>query len=64
MKDPSKPDGEACNQDGTLKDASELEWPDSPTQPSAFGFQDEMWDHQSTVNNNELGTFREVSYLS
>ena len=26
-----KPDGEACNPDGTLKDASEMEWPDSPS---------------------------------
>jgi hypothetical protein len=30
-KDCSKPDGEACRDDGTLKDASELEWPDSPS---------------------------------
>jgi hypothetical protein len=33
LKDSTKPDGEACNTDGTLKDASELQWPDSPTQP-------------------------------
>ncbi len=38
-KDHTKPDGEACNDDGTLKEASELEWPDSPTAPIAFGFQ-------------------------
>jgi hypothetical protein len=31
LKDPSKPDGDACHDDGTLKDASELEWPDSPS---------------------------------
>ena len=28
--DISKPEGDAC--DGTLKDASEMEWPDSPTE--------------------------------
>ena len=30
-KDYSKPDGEACRDDGTLKDASKLEWPNSPS---------------------------------
>jgi hypothetical protein len=64
MKYPSKRDGEACNQDRTLKDVSKLEWPDSPTQLIASGFQDEMWDHQNTVNNIELGTFRAVRNLS
>ena len=29
-KDMSKPDGEACNADGTLKDATEIEWINSP----------------------------------
>ena len=31
LKDFSKPDGDACNEDGTLKDASEMDWPDSPS---------------------------------
>ena len=30
QKDITKPDGEACNADGTLKDASEIEWLHSP----------------------------------
>ena len=30
-KDHTKPDGEACWDDGMLKDASEMEWPDSPS---------------------------------
>ena len=30
QNDPQKPDGDAHNPDGTLKDASEMEWPDSP----------------------------------
>ena len=30
--DKSKPEGDACHEDGTLKDASELDWPDSPTE--------------------------------
>lgn len=30
QKDITKPDGEACNEDGTLKDASEMEWLNSP----------------------------------
>ena len=59
LKDPSKPDGEACNNDGTLKDASELEWPDSPSQPSAFGFQNEtegMWDYWNLDNASRAST--------
>jgi hypothetical protein len=31
LKDSSKPDGDACRDDGTLKDASELDWPNSPS---------------------------------
>jgi hypothetical protein len=31
MKDPSKPDGEAVNADGSLKDANQIKWVDSPT---------------------------------
>lgn len=30
QKDVTKPDGEACNNDGTLKDASEITWLHSP----------------------------------
>jgi hypothetical protein len=32
FKDFDMPDGDACRPDGTLKDASEMEWPDSPTE--------------------------------
>ena len=31
LMDTSKPVGDACREDGTLKEASEMEWPDSPT---------------------------------
>jgi hypothetical protein len=31
QKDTSKPDGEACNDDGTLKDASQMDWINSPS---------------------------------
>lgn len=31
MKDVSKPDGEACNPDGTLKDAEDIGWVNSPS---------------------------------
>ena len=32
QKDTSKPDGEACRADGTLKDADEMEWPNLPSE--------------------------------
>ena len=35
LKDMSKPDGEACNEDGTLKEVSEMDWQNSPTHLSA-----------------------------
>jgi len=31
LKDAGKPDGEACNDDGTLEEESEMDWLDSPT---------------------------------
>ena len=34
MKDPSKPDGEAVNADGSLKDAHQINWLNSPTDES------------------------------
>ena len=33
FKDMSKPDGDACREDRTLKDACEMDWPDSPSEP-------------------------------
>lgn len=35
--DTSKPVGDACREDGTLKDASEMEWPNSPTELTWHG---------------------------
>ena len=32
FKDGMMPDGDACRPDGTLKDASEMEWPNSPSE--------------------------------
>jgi hypothetical protein len=32
IMDTSKPVGDACREDGTLKDASEMDWPNSPTE--------------------------------
>ena len=59
LKDPTKPDGEACNNDRTLKNASELEWLDSPSQPNTFGYREEtegVWDHWNVDNDNALRT--------
>lgn len=32
MRDMTKPVGDACHDDGTLKDADELVWPESPSE--------------------------------
>lgn len=43
----AKPDGEACREDGTLKDASELEWPNSPSElESSTAKYDSEWDER------------------
>ena len=65
--DPTKPVGEACNENGTLRETSELEWPDSPTEPNAFEFHGvdsnmsnawdlengNVWDTWNLENSNE-----------
>lgn len=58
LKDQTKPDGEACNEDGTLKDATELEWPDSPTQPGQPNILDNnsVWDYWNLDKNNARKT--------
>ena len=32
LKDGTMPDGDACRPDGTLKDARQMEWPNSPSE--------------------------------
>ena len=34
----SKPDGDACRDDGTLKDVSKMEWPNSPSDSNLHNF--------------------------
>ena len=37
-KDYSKPDGDASQDDGTLKDVSKMEWPNSPSDSNLHNF--------------------------
>ena len=45
-----KPDGDVCNLDGTLKDASEMEWPDSPSATATVA----LWSPPTKQNIDEL----------
>ena len=45
--DTSKPVGDACREDGTLKDAGEMEWPDSPT-----GYNQSLLSQRSPFDDN------------
>ena len=58
-KDYSKPDGDACRDDGTLKDASEMEWPNSPSDsnPHDFNLGEEnvILKRKSPDNEDDLG---------
>jgi hypothetical protein len=47
--DNSKPVGDACREDGTLKDASELDWPDSPTEYNRAIIEDHFPDNGSEL---------------
>ena len=58
FKDTSKPDGDACREDGTLKDASEMDWADSPSEPH-FGEYPDL-DGNARHEDSDL----ELSYLS
>jgi hypothetical protein len=51
-KDTTKPDGDACREDGTLKEADEMVWPNSPSDEvkvQASGFKD--GDEQNDLPN-------------
>ena len=52
----SKPDSDACREDGTLKDASEMEWPNSPSEPN---FQD---DSESVLSYMSKGKKRKQDF--
>lgn len=45
--DTSKPEGDACRKDGTLKDASEMDWPDSPTEHNRALIEDQFHNNGS-----------------
>ena len=60
FKDSSKPDGDACNDDSTLKDASELEWPDSPSENKTTSNSDPIdSDHDFALDSEHLDQLNE-----
>ena len=58
MKDPSKPDGEAVNADGSLKDANQIQWVNSPSEefhlPIPSPNEEDMGDVAETGEKQEL----------
>ena len=60
FKDSSKPDGDACCEDSTLKDVSEMEWPNSPSETD---FRDDTnLDGNSHRETSEDSTLSYMSY--
>jgi hypothetical protein len=60
LKDASRPwEGEACNADGTLKDASEMQWVNSPSQitPVQSG-QKRGYDFEAVNDSDDSGDER------
>ena len=53
LMDTSKPIGDACREDGTLKDANEMDWPDSPTQ----------FDHHQALIEEQFRELEDVTEL-
>ena len=50
--DKSKPVGDACRKDGMLKDVSEMDWPDSPTEYNPQ-HEDEFHNNVALLTRNE-----------
>lgn len=65
LKDASKPEGEACNPDGTLKDADKMEWPNSPSDlapaPFANRNEDVLHDLDDETDDGRVTKRRRVS---
>ena len=53
FKDTSMPDGDACREDGTLKDASEMEWPNSPSESAPSFREPSVLSYLSNVSNGK-----------
>jgi hypothetical protein len=54
--DKSKPVGDACRVDGTLKDASEMDWPDSPTDYNRALIKDQFRDNRNDLEQLPLSS--------
>ena len=52
-QDPTKPSGEVCNTDGTLKDASAIDWYNSPSDNAPFPFSKQA--HDEDIGENTEG---------
>jgi hypothetical protein len=50
--DASKPEGEACNPDGTLKDADKMEWLNSPSDLAPVPFENRQ-EHVEHILDDE-----------
>ena len=48
--DPSNPVGDACRNDGTLKDASKMDWPDSPIEYNRALIEEQFRDNSSEMD--------------
>jgi hypothetical protein len=64
LKDVSKPDGEACREDGTLKDASEMDWSHSPSAPNFRELEDPDLPVDGNTRQEDSEPESELSYLS
>ena len=65
LKDASKPEGEACSPDGTLKDADMIEWLNSPSDlvpPSLENFSKHVIDYEIDDDDAPVIKRRKVSY--
>lgn len=52
--DTSKPLGDACRDDGTLKDASEMVWPNSPTDDNQRELIDDQFEYNRALNEDQF----------
>ena len=65
MSDPTKPSGDACCEGDTLKDASKMDWPDSPSELEPLGVGDKRkYKSEESDSDGALPTYKaKVSLL-
>src|SRR5271168_893754 len=62
VMDPSNPVGDACRNDGTLKDASEMDWPNSPTEYNRALIEEQFFSLSGRTDDPRRGQLKKTKF--